>query len=252
MHIAEDMNFDVLHGIVDSIWVKKKNNTAKDDYFKLKETIKKETDFDISFEGVYKWIAFLPSEINTHLPVLNRYFGVFEDGTIKTRGIETRRHDTPPFLVQCQNEILELLAKGNSIKDIKHDKLSLIIKKIKKYLSLLKYRKIDTENLIFTKLLSKDYNQYNNRNTVENSAIKQLELNGEYVKAGQVLQYIIIDYNGPLLKRVVPIQLLNNKTNYYDIKKYSELLIDSCNTLLKPFGIIFDQNQSVWRLDNYY
>ena len=30
---------------------------------------KKETDFDISFEGVYKWIAFLPSEINTHLPV---------------------------------------------------------------------------------------------------------------------------------------------------------------------------------------
>jgi DNA polymerase elongation subunit (family B) len=116
----------------------------------------------------------------------------------------------------------------------------------------LKYRKIDTENLIFTKLLSKDYNQYNNRNTVENSAIKQLELNGEYVKAGQVLQYIIIDYNGPLLKRVVPIQLLNNKTNYYDIKKYSELLIDSCNTLLKPFGIIFDQNQSVWRLDNYY
>ena len=101
-------------------------------------------------------------------------------------------------MVQCQNEILELLAKGNSIKDIKHDKLSLIIKKIKKYLSLLKYRKIDTENLIFTKLLSKDYNQYNNRNTVENSAIKQLELNGEYVKAGQVLQYIIIDYNGHL------------------------------------------------------
>ncbi|MGZ5549761.1 MAG: DNA polymerase domain-containing protein [Nitrososphaeraceae archaeon] len=251
MHIAEDMNFDVLHGIVDSIWVKKRDGATNNDYTNLKETIKKETGFDISFEGVYKWIAFLPSVINSHLPVLNRYFGVFEDGTIKTRGIEGRRHDTPDFLVQCQNEILEILAQGTSISDIKQNKLSLIIKKIKDNLSLLKYRKVDPERLIFTKLLSKDYNQYHNRNTLENSAIKQLELNGEYLKAGQVLQYVIIDYNGPLLKRVLPIQLLDDKTNYYDIKRYSELLIDICNNIIKPFGIVFDQNQSGCRLDNY-
>ena len=252
MHIAEDMNFDVLHGIVDSIWVKKRDGAANNDYTNLKETIKKETGFDVSFEGVYKWIAFLPSEINSHIPVLNRYFGVFEDGTIKTRGIEGRRHDTPDFLVQCQNEILEILAQGNSIQDIKQNKLSLIIKKIKDNLSLLKYRKVEPESLVFTKLLSKDYNQYHNRNTLENSAIKQLELNGEYLKAGQILQYVIMENNGPILKRVLPIQLLDNKTYYYDIKRYSELLIDTCNNIIKPFGIVFDQNQSVCRLDSYY
>ena len=252
MHIAEDMNFDVLHGIVDSIWVKKRDGAANNDYTNLKETIKKETGFDVSFEGVYKWIVFLPSEINSHIPVLNRYFGVFEDGTIKTRGIEGRRHDTPDFLVQCQNEILEILAQGNSIQDIKQNKLSLIIKKIKDNLSLLKYRKVEPESLVFTKLLSKDYNQYHNRNTLENSAIKQLELNGEYLKAGQILQYVIMENNGPILKRVLPIQLLDNKTYYYDIKRYSELLIDTCNNITKPFGIVFDQNQSVCRLDSYY
>ena len=230
MHIAEDMNFDVLHGIVDSIWVKKRDGAANNDYTNLKETIKKETGFDVSFEGVYKWIAFLPSEINSHIPGLNRYFGVFEDGTIKTRGIEGRRHDTPDFLVQCQNEILEILAQGNSIQDIKQNKLSLIIKKIKDNLSLLKYRKVEPESLVFTKLLSKDYNQYHNRNTLENSAIKQLELNGEYLKAGQILQYVIMENNGPILKKVLPIQLLDNKTYYYDIKRYSELLIDTCKT----------------------
>ncbi|HEY5737572.1 MAG TPA: DNA polymerase domain-containing protein [Nitrososphaeraceae archaeon] len=252
MHIAEDMNFDVLHGIVDSIWVKKRDGAANNDYTNLKETIKKETGFDVSFEGVYKWIAFLPSEINSHIPVLNRYFGVFEDGTIKTRGIEGRRHDTPDFLVQCQNEILEILAQGNSIQDIKQNKLSLIIKKIKDNLSLLKYRKVESESLVFTKLLSKDYNQYHNRNTLENSAIKQLELNGEYLKAGQILQYVIMENNGPILKRVLPIQLLDHETYYYDIKRYSELLIDTCNNITKPFGIVFDQNQSVCRLDSYY
>jgi DNA polymerase, archaea type len=252
MYIAEDMNFDVLHGIVDSIWVKKRDDAANNDYTNLKETIKKETGFDVSFEGVYKWIAFLPSEINSHIPVLNRYFGVFEDGTIKTRGIEGRRHDTPDFLVQCQNEILEILAQGNSIQDIKQNKLSLIIKKIKDNLSLLKYRKVESESLVFTKLLSKDYNQYHNRNTLENSAIKQLELNGEYLKAGQILKYVIMENSGPILKRVLPIQLLDNKNYYYDIKRYSELLINTCNNIIKPFGIIFDQNQSVCRLDNYH
>ena len=155
----------------------------KKSYYKLKETIEKETDFDISFEGIYKWIAFLPSEINSHLPALNRYFGVFEDGTIKTRGIEGRRHDTPKFLVKCQNEILEILAQGNSISDIKQNKLSLIIKKIENYLFLLKNRKVESENFIFTKILSKNYNHYTNRNTLENDAIRQLELSGEYLKA---------------------------------------------------------------------
>jgi DNA polymerase, archaea type len=259
IHIAEDMDFDVLHGIVDSIWVKKRtkkedDGIMKDDYFKLKEIIESNTDFDISFEGVYKWIAFLPSEINSHLPVLNRYFGVFEDGTLKVRGIESRRHDTPQFLSQCQNEILEILAQGNSISDIKQNKISLIIKKVQDYLFLLKSRKVDPESLIFTKLLSKDYNKYDKkRNTLENSAIRQLELNGEYLKAGQVLQYIIIDYNGPKSKRVLPFQLLeDNKTNY-DVKRYSKLLIDSCNTVLEPFGVVFDKNlQSLYRLDNYY
>ncbi|MDX1371185.1 MAG: DNA polymerase domain-containing protein, partial [Nitrososphaeraceae archaeon] len=254
MHTAEDMGFDVLHGIVDSIWVKKNGkDTTKNDYFKLKETIERETKFDISFEGIYKWIAFLPSEINPHLPVLNRYFGVFEDGTLKTRGIESRRHDTPQFFSQCQNEILDILSKGNSISDIKQNKISLIIKKIQNYLYLLKSRKIYPEKLVFTKLLSKDYNQYDTkRNTLENNALRQLELNGEYLKAGQILQYIITDYNKTKSNRVIPLQLLDNKTDY-DIKRYSELLIDTCNTVLEPFGIAFDKNlQSIYKLDNFY
>ncbi len=61
-----------------------------------------------------------------------------------------------------------------------------------------------------------------------------------------------MENSGPILKRVLPIQLLDNKNYYYDIKRYSELLINTCNNIIKPFGIIFDQNQSVGRLDNYH
>ena len=257
MHIAEEMNFDVLHGIVDSIWVKKNENARQREYLQLKETIENNTNFDISFEGVYKWIAFLPSEINNHLPVINRYFGVFEDGKIKTRGIESRRHDTPLFLKQCQNEILDIISTGNSIKDVKKNQIPKAIKKIKIFLSLLKNHEVELNDLVFTKQLSKDHNQYKNKNTLENSAIKQLEMNGEKLKAGQTVQYIIKNYyDKSLLKRTIPVQLIDSKTendNNYDVKKYSELLINTCNTVLQPFGIIVNKrDQRIYQLDNYY
>jgi DNA polymerase elongation subunit (family B) len=68
-----------------------------DNYLELKESIERETGFALSFEGIHKWIAFVQSKHNDVLPVPNRYFGVYEDGTLKIRGIEARRHDTPIF-----------------------------------------------------------------------------------------------------------------------------------------------------------
>ena len=54
------------------------------------------------------------------LPVPNRYFGVFEEGnSLKVRGLESRRHDTPPFFSKCQQEVLEIMARGNSINEVK-------------------------------------------------------------------------------------------------------------------------------------
>jgi DNA polymerase, archaea type len=74
--ICERHGFKILHGIVDSIWVKKKEcDNSKipvkrgqqkyyyEDYLELKESIQKETGFDISFEGIYKWIVFVSSKI---------------------------------------------------------------------------------------------------------------------------------------------------------------------------------------------
>jgi DNA polymerase-2 len=111
---AESLGFDVLHGIVDSLWVQRQGATT-DDYLKLKEPIEQATGYDISFEGVYKWVAFLPSKQNKIVPVPNRYFGVFKDGKVKDRGIETRRHDTPLLFSRFQREVLEIMAQGDNV-----------------------------------------------------------------------------------------------------------------------------------------
>jgi DNA polymerase-2 len=120
-NLVEEMGFSNLHGIVDSLWVqKKKNGATRSDYAQLKEPLEKATGYDVSFEGIYKWIVFLPSKQNRIIPVPNRYFGIFEDGNvIKDRGIETRRHDTPPLFSRFQKEILGIMAEGNTIAEVK-------------------------------------------------------------------------------------------------------------------------------------
>jgi DNA polymerase, archaea type len=170
---------EVWQNPVDSIWVKKEereNNAIKrgqqkyDDCRELKESIHRETGSDISFEGIYKWIVFVNSKIKNHrhIPFPNRYFGVFEDNVLKVGGIEERRHDIPPLLSKCQSEILEIMATGDNVNEVKT-----LMPKVKdtfdEYVLLLKENDVRLEELVFTKRLSKNSNNYQHRNTIENN-----------------------------------------------------------------------------------
>jgi DNA polymerase elongation subunit (family B) len=233
---AETLGYDVLHLIIDSLFVKKQQHATYQQYMKLKEEIERITNFDISFEGEFKWIAFLSSKSNPKIGVPNRYFGCYQDGTIKDRGIETRRHDTPAYFARFQREILEIMAQGNDIKEVK----SLMIPKVKetfqKYKQQLKEGRVPLVDLIFTKVLSKDSNGYSANNTVDISAIYQLEDEGKSMRAGQILQYIVTDYyRKNSRRRSLPVELINEKTTY-DTRRYTELLAEVCNSITLPFG----------------
>jgi DNA polymerase-2 len=108
---AEDAGFTVLHVYVDGMWVKKPGCSRPGDFQPLLQEIESRTSLRIALDGVYRWVAFLPSRVDRRLAVPNRYFGVFQNGEIKARGIEVRRHDTPPFVAETQMQILEMLAK---------------------------------------------------------------------------------------------------------------------------------------------
>jgi DNA polymerase-2 len=235
IRIAESHGFKILHAIVDSIWIQKKD-TINNDYESLKTEIENKTGFPISLEGTYKWIVFVPSKNNTILPVSNRYFGVFEDGTVKMRGIEARRHDTAEFFSNVQQGILNIMSEANSIKEVR-DLMPKVRDIFQMHLKLLKYRKVPINDLVITKRISKNVNEYENRNTVELDALLQLNNTGKSLKAGQILKYVITDYyRKNSRKRSVPFELVNSKT-VYDAKRYCELLTETCNSVTEPFGL---------------
>lgn len=236
---AEELGFQVLHAIVDSIWVQKTNNKKDveiDSYESLKKAIENKTGFNISLEGMYKWVAFVPSKSNNVVGVPNRYFGVFEDGKLKLRGIEARRHDTPVFFSNYQQLILNVLSEADNISEVKA-----ILPRVKAifelHLKLLKERRVNLSDLVFTKRISKNYDEYENRDTVENNSILNLSKGGKSLRAGEILKYVITDYyRKNSRKRSIPIELANSQTKY-DIKRYCEILQEVTDTVTKPFGI---------------
>ena len=112
--LAEGRGFTVIHGIVDSLWLTKEN-ASRTEYDELCGEISSKIGVPLNFEGKYKWIVFLPSKVHPRMGVLNRYYGVMENGKVKVRGIDVRRRDTPKFVYDAQMEMIRVFsAAGNS------------------------------------------------------------------------------------------------------------------------------------------
>jgi len=232
MRVAEGRGFEVLHGIVDSLWVKKVGAT-EEEHLELRSEIETQTGFPLSFEGIYKWIAFLPSRVYPGVPVLNRYFGVYRSGELKVRGIEARRHDTPVAFARCQMEILRMLAETDTI----HDAMTMLpacVEVFLKYAKALERHEIPTAELAFATNISKDPSEYTAM-TVQRAALQGLVKEGVKLHAGEGIRYVITDSQAGGSRKAALLDLIEGEARY-DSKRYIELLARTCSSVLEPFG----------------
>ena len=230
--VAERLGFEVIHGIVDSLWVKKPG-ARREDYLRLKSEIEAATGFPMSFEGIYKWVAFLQSKVDPDLPVLNRYFGAYQDGGLKVRGIEARRHDTPKAFAGCQMRIVRILAAAASTAEAR-SKVPECIEVFLETAETLERHEIPTTELAFTTNLSKAPGEYVS-NTVQSAAARRLADEGVELHAGEGIRYVITEYDARDSRRVTPIEMLDGHSKY-DAKRYVKLLAETCATVLEPFS----------------
>ncbi len=106
--IAQEMGYRVLHGIVDSLWLK----GDPEHISQLLSRVNRATGIELEHEGDYSWVAFSPSRGNKTVGVPTRYFGVL-DGKLEVKGLHLRRHDTPPFFREVQMDMFEHLMDGD-------------------------------------------------------------------------------------------------------------------------------------------
>ena len=237
MRIAESRGFKLVHGIVDSMWLKKPN-ASDEEYRQLCMAIERELGLPISFEGRYRWIVFLNSRVDSRVPVLNRYYGLRQDGKLKVRGVELRRHDTPEIVRKCQADMLSVLSHADNSHEFEalmpraHEVMS-------HYVLLLRSGNAPLEELVIEKRLSKTPNEY--RNLVPQAvAAKHLVTEGGSIHAGQNIRFILSKRDSKIVdNRALPLELVDESCTY-DSAVYVELILRCATNLFLPFDLDID------------
>jgi DNA polymerase elongation subunit (family B) len=228
--LAEGRGFEIVHGIVDSLYLKKEASDG--DFIDLYREIATRTGLPISYEGRYRWIVFLSSKVHLGVPVLNRFYGVFQDGKLKVRGIEMRRRDSPKIVKRFQGEVLRELARAKNSREF-FNRLPVAFKLFRRYAERIMNWEVNLEDLIISKQLSKDPDDYVNC-AHQVIAARQLRAHGIEITAGQTVRYIILDAdNRRPERRVKAAQLADG--DRYDRVEYVKMLKESLRNILAPF-----------------
>ena len=167
------------------------------------------------------------------MPVLNRYYGVFEDGKMKVRGIDLRKHDTPKLIRNCQEEMLQVLGRASDSTEF-HKLLPNALQVLEKYVEAIKLGRVRIEDLIIEKRLSKKPCEYENQ-TLQAIAAQHLAREGLNIYAGQTIRYLTVNSEAKVMENsALPAELIG-EISAYDAGRYIEMLLSSAANLLTPF-----------------
>ena len=227
--VAEEHGCKIIHGIVDSIWLKDTKNRPPEEFEKVTkevaEEITKSVGIPMSWDGRYNVIVFLPSRAEPDIPALSHYWGIKSNGEVKVRGIEVRRRDVPKIIKDAQYAFIDVFQGASSVKEFMRR-----IPKAKnvfyRYIDKIETGKISREELTIRQRISRKPSQYK-VNSYQAVAARQLERSGVVVTPGKNVRYIILNADAdPKFpeKKVILSDIYDEKKHQYDKKKYVELL----------------------------
>jgi DNA polymerase-2 len=231
--ICEEEGFELLHAITDSLWIRKKG-FREEEVLELCQKISEATGITMNLEGIYRWMAFLPSKGNPENPVANRYFGLFKNGKIKARGLSFRRSDIPPLIREAQVRMVEVLVGTKNVKDFQ-SKVPEILDLLLEYGLKLKDGQAKQEELVIGKRISREPNAYK-VDSLTALAAQQLEDFGIAIHPGEKVRYMIKDAQSKdKAERVKPFPLVG-PDDTYDVEKYQEMLLKAAEEILIHVG----------------
>jgi DNA polymerase-2 len=236
--IAEERGYLFLHALTDALWVHKEGSTEAE-HQALVEEIGRATGVRIDIEGVYRWLVFPPSRQFAANPVANRYFGAFEDGKIKMRGIEARRHDTIRWIREAQAEMLEILARAQNAEGYRA-RLGEVFALAREKLAELRRGGVPPRMLAILHRISQPPEEYRAKLPVALAA-RELAAHGVHLSPGEAVEFVLTEGGGAR-----PYDIWR-ETDRVDADRYRELFLRMIESLAVPAG--YDRAAIVAELD---
>jgi DNA polymerase elongation subunit (family B) len=231
--IVQGAGFELIYADTDAVFLKKKDATRKD-YVEIMNQLIQETGLEMALEFHYKFLVLLYIEADEKMEARKHYFGLTYDKQLITRGIDTRRHDSPTFIKEFQTALLSKLFDCQSSKEVLaigyQNALTYITHSIDKLMN----GEVRITDLVVSKLLRQSIEKYRSLFPHVAAAIR-LNVSGVIANRGDSIQYVHTDSNhtDPLY-RITPAKLISSKE--YDKEKYLEMLLDSAESVLSVFG----------------
>ena len=239
--IAREYGYKIIHGIVDSLYIKNIKDASDEQFRKdcgeICKRIEEATKIPINVEGIYNFIVFMPSRANPKIPTLNHYWGIRMDGTTKLRGIDIRRRDTPKIVKEAQKAMINVFINTKTEQQFMA-KIPEVKRVLYHYLDKIDSGNVTAEELSVTIRVSRKPSQYK-VNSYQAVAANQKEKAGVPVSAGQKVKFIITNAEADpssAYKKVILTELYDPKKHQYDKEKYKELLTRAFENIL-PFEL---------------
>lgn len=232
METAERAGFRVLHALVDSLYVQREDATRAD-YEALARRIEQATRLPMAVEAVYRYVVFLPSKQSPEVPVPNRFFCVPEGGgEVKIRGLECRRHDTPPLVARMQREALAILAEAHDWESYcrKLEEAREVLRRALERVEQIAATRVGIEELVISKRMTRPPEAYRHASATAIAA-RQLDRAGVRLRPGETIEYILTDTDSNLADDRVRAYTMWEAWRGYDIAKYRALLLEAFRPL---------------------
>jgi DNA polymerase elongation subunit (family B) len=239
--VVQKLGYELIYADTDSVFIKNhKGITSADQYEKVVNILRRETELPISIEHDFKFLVVLPLEADERIEALKQYYGVTQTGQLVVRGVEMRRHDTPKLIKEFQTKLLSTLFDCKDVIEVLNkgyeNALLLVTKAIDRI--MLGGANITQDDLVVSRILGQDIIKYRSLLPHVSAAI-QLSNDDKHLSKGDTLEYIHTDsqHKNPLC-RVAWVSSRNaRKENLdYDREKYKEMILDAAETVLGYFG----------------
>lgn len=155
------------------------------------------------------------------------YYGVFQNGDIKARGIEVRQRRVPPVVRMFQLSVLEMMAMCTSKQEI-IARIPQMCAKVPHAVKELATAKPD--HLAYAVKIAKTEYKHD---VAQKIIVKKLEKMRVTIRPGMMVNYVVSRHNKPTL--------VEEYRNNPDLIHYTNLFIRCLFNIVQPFGVTRDK-----------
>ena len=230
---VQKAGFELIYADTDAVFLKKNDATRKD-YEEIMRQLTREIGLQMTLEFHYKYLVLLYIEADEKMEAKKHYFGLTYNNQLITRGIDTRRHDSPVFMKEFQTTLLSKLFDCRSSEEVLITGYQNALLFITQSIDKLMNGEVQITDLVVSKLLRQNIEKYRSLFPHVSAAIR-LNVSGVIANRGDNIQYVYTDskHTDPLY-RITPAKLISS--DKYDKEKYLEILLDSAEAVLSIFG----------------